>query len=52
MVIKEKKSAKEKAALSLDPELVKGAFAGQHFRELFDVNAESGGIKDYVLGLL
>ena len=36
----------------LDPELVKGAFAGQHFRELFEVNAESGDIKDYVLGLL
>ena len=36
----------------LDPELVKGAFAGQHFKELFTEHAEPGEIKDYVLGLL
>lgn len=36
----------------LDPELVKGSFAGQHFKELFTEHAEPGEIKDYVLGLL
>ncbi len=36
----------------LDPELVKGAFAGQHFKELFQTNADNGPIKDYILGLL
>ena len=36
----------------LDPELVKGAFAGQHFKELFTEHAEPGEIKNYVLGLL
>ena len=36
----------------LDPELVKGAFAGQHFKELFSEHAEPGEIKDYILGLL
>ncbi|MBT1180640.1 RpiB/LacA/LacB family sugar-phosphate isomerase [Bifidobacterium sp. CP2] len=36
----------------LDPELVKGAFAGEHFRELFTANAEDGEIKDYVLSLI
>lgn len=36
----------------LDSELVKGAFTGQHFRELFQTNARDGAIKDYVLSLL
>lgn len=35
----------------LDPELVKGSFAGQRFKELFQANADNGPIKDYVLGL-
>lgn len=35
----------------LDPALVKGAFAGQHFKELFEANAKDGDIKDYVLSL-
>ncbi|MBW3087192.1 RpiB/LacA/LacB family sugar-phosphate isomerase [Bifidobacterium sp. 82T24] len=37
---------------ALDPELVKGAFAGEHFKELFTANAKDGEIKDYVLSLL
>ncbi|MBT1176668.1 RpiB/LacA/LacB family sugar-phosphate isomerase [Bifidobacterium callimiconis] len=37
---------------ALDPELVKGAFAGEHFKELFEANAKDGEVKDYVLGLL
>ncbi|WP_137656328.1 RpiB/LacA/LacB family sugar-phosphate isomerase [Bifidobacterium moukalabense] len=36
----------------LDSELVKGSFAGQHFKELFQTNARDGAIKDYVLSLL
>lgn len=36
----------------LDSELVKGAFTGQHFKELFQTNARDGAIKDYVLSLL
>ncbi|NMN01131.1 Ribose/Galactose Isomerase [Bifidobacterium sp. DSM 109958] len=36
---------------ALDPELVKGAFAGEHFKELFTAHAEDGEIKDYVLSL-
>ena len=36
----------------LDPELVKGAFAGEHFKELFTAHAEEGDIKDYVLSLI
>lgn len=35
----------------LDPALVKGAFAGQHFKELFEANAKDGDIKDYILSL-
>ncbi|KAB8292653.1 RpiB/LacA/LacB family sugar-phosphate isomerase [Bifidobacterium avesanii] len=37
---------------ALDPELVKGAFAGEHFKELFEAHAEDGEIKDYVLSLV
>ncbi|MBT1178522.1 RpiB/LacA/LacB family sugar-phosphate isomerase [Bifidobacterium vespertilionis] len=37
---------------ALDPELVKGAFAGEHFKELFTANAQDGEIKDYVLSLI
>ncbi|PJM72722.1 hypothetical protein CS006_09180 [Bifidobacterium primatium] len=37
---------------ALDPELVKGAFAGEHFKELFTANAKDGEIKDYVLSLI
>ncbi|NMM93073.1 RpiB/LacA/LacB family sugar-phosphate isomerase [Bifidobacterium oedipodis] len=36
----------------LDPELVKGAFAGEHFKELFEAHAADGEIKDYVLSLI
>ena len=36
----------------LDSELVKGAFTGQHFKELFQTNARDGAIKDSVLSLL
>ncbi|WP_291526760.1 RpiB/LacA/LacB family sugar-phosphate isomerase [Bifidobacterium sp. UBA744] len=36
----------------LDPELVRGAFAGEHFKELFTAHAEEGDIKDYVLSLI
>ena len=36
----------------LDSELVKGAFTGQHCKELFRTNARDGAIKDYVLSLL
>lgn len=36
----------------LDPELVKGAFAGEHFKELFTEHAAEGDIKDYVLSLV
>lgn len=36
----------------LDPELVRGAFAGPRFRELFKTHAKEGEIKNYVLGLL
>lgn len=36
----------------LDPELVKGAFAGEHFKELFTTHAKDGDIKDYVLSLV
>ncbi|PJM73617.1 hypothetical protein CSQ87_10660, partial [Bifidobacterium simiarum] len=35
----------------LDPELVKGAFAGERFRELFEAHARPGEIRDYVLSL-
>ena len=35
----------------LDPALVKGAFAGKHFKELFEANAKDGDIKNYVLSL-
>ena len=37
---------------ALDPELVKGAFAGEHFKELFTAHAEDGEIMDYVLSLV
>ena len=36
----------------LDPELVRGAFAGERFKELFTAHAEEGDIKDYVLSLI
>ncbi|MCH9276244.1 RpiB/LacA/LacB family sugar-phosphate isomerase [Bifidobacterium amazonense] len=36
----------------LDPELVRGAFAGERFREYFEANAAGGGIKEYVLSLI
>ncbi|NEG69494.1 RpiB/LacA/LacB family sugar-phosphate isomerase [Bifidobacterium choloepi] len=36
----------------LDPDLVRGAFAGEHFRELFEDHAHDGDVKDYVLSLL
>ncbi len=36
----------------LDRELVTGAFAGEHFRELFEANAADGAIKDCVRELL
>ncbi|MBT1166553.1 RpiB/LacA/LacB family sugar-phosphate isomerase [Bifidobacterium simiarum] len=35
----------------LDPELVRGAFAGERFRELFEAHAQPGEIRDYVLSL-
>ncbi|PLS29843.1 RpiB/LacA/LacB family sugar-phosphate isomerase [Bifidobacterium parmae] len=37
---------------ALDPELVKGAFAGERFKEYFTANAEDGDVKDYVLSLI
>ncbi|OZG67497.1 RpiB/LacA/LacB family sugar-phosphate isomerase [Bifidobacterium eulemuris] len=37
---------------ALDPELVKGAFAGARFKELFSAHAADGEIKDYVLSLV
>ena len=36
----------------LDPELVKGAVAGEHFKEYFTRDAKDGELKDYVLSLL
>ena len=36
----------------LDPELVRGAFAGERFRELFEANAQPGPVRDYVFSLL
>ena len=36
----------------LDPELVRGAFAGERFRALFEAHAQPGEVRDYVLGLL
>lgn len=35
----------------LDPELVKGSFAGEHFREYFEKDARPGALKDYILSL-
>ena len=36
----------------LDPVLVRGAFAGERFRSLFEAHAREGGLRDYVLSLL
>lgn len=36
----------------LDPELVRGAFAGEHFRELFEAHAQDGDVKEYVLSVI
>ena len=34
----------------LDPELLRGAFAGEHFKEYFCADSRSCALKDYILG--
>lgn len=36
----------------LDPDLVRGAFAGEQFRTLFEAHAQEGDVKDYVLSVI
>ena len=36
----------------LDPELVKGAYAGEHFKEYFFADAKDGAVKDFVQKLI
>ena len=41
----------EEILKKLDPELVRGAFAGEHFKEYFARDAKDGALKDYILSL-